>query len=114
MVKLVGYRLVEEIILIVRSCKVILCPGFASEGFTVADLLKIVQTAGDTLIAVAVECVQIDGGSSINAGIDFGAFKNRLSVCIYDSGSRCAVCVDEVAVLVSLIIRSFSIAVTER
>ena len=99
-------RLVEEIILIVCRCKVILSSGLASERFTVADLLKIVQAAGDTLVAVAVEGVQIDTGSAVNAGVDFGTFKDRLSVCIYDAGSRCTVGVDEVGVLVSLIIRS--------
>lgn len=106
--------LVEEIILIVHSCEVILSSGLASERFAVADLLKIVQTAGDTFVAVAVEGIQIDGSSAVHAGIDFGSFKNRLSVSIYDSGSRCAVGIDEVAVLVSLIIRSFEITVTER
>lgn len=106
--------LVEEIVLIVCRCKVILSSGLASERFTVADLLKVIQPAGDTLIAVAVEGVQVDTGSAVNAGVDFGAFKDRLSVCIHDAGSRCAVGVDEVAVLVSLIIRSFQVTVTER
>jgi sulfur carrier protein ThiS len=106
--------LVEEIILIVCRCKVILSPGLASERFTVADLLKIIQTAGDTLVAVAVEGVQVDAGSAVNAGADFGAFQDRLSVCIHDAGSSCAVGVDEVGVLACLIIRSFQIAITKR
>ncbi len=38
-------RLVEEIILIVHGCEVILGSGLASEGLTVTDLLKIIQTA---------------------------------------------------------------------
>ena len=107
-------RLVEEIILIVHSCKVVLSSGLASERFAVTDLLKVVQTTGDTLIAVAIEGVQIDGCSAVHAGIDFGSFQDRLSVGIHDSGSRCAVGIDEIAVLVSFIIRSFQIAVTER
>ena len=107
-------RLVEEIILIVCRCKVILSSGLASERFTVADLLKVVQTAGDTLIAVAVEGVQVDAGSAIHAGVHFGTFQDRLSVRIHDAGSRCTVGVDEVGILVSLIIRSFQITVTER
>jgi len=40
--------LVEEIILIVYGCEVVLSSGLASEGFTVTNLLKVVQTAGDT------------------------------------------------------------------
>src|SRR5699024_102483 len=93
---------------------VVLSSGLASEGFTVTDFLKVVQTAGDSLVSVAVESVQIDGSSAVYAGIDFGAFKDRVPVGIHDSGSRCAVGVDEVGVLVSLIIRSFQIAVAER
>ena len=107
-------RLVEEIILIVCRCKVILSSGRAAERFTVTDLLKVVQTAGDTLVAVAVEGVQVDAGSAVHAGVNFGAFEDRLSVRIYDAGSRCAVGVDEVGVLVSFIIRSLQITVTER
>lgn len=94
-------RLVEEIILIVCCCKVVLSSGLASERFTVANLLKIVQAAGDTLVAVAVEGVQVDAGSAVYAGVDFGAFQYRLSVRIYDAGSCCTVGVDEVGVLVA-------------
>ena len=107
-------RLVEEIILIVCRCKVILSSGLTAERFTVADLLKVVQTAGDTLVAVAVEGVQVAAGSAVHAGVYFGAFQNRLSVRIHDAGSRCTVGVDEVCILVSLIIRSLQITVTER
>ena len=107
-------RLVEEIILIVCSCKVILSSGLAAERFTVADLLKIVQAAGDTLIAVAVEGIQVDAGSAVHAGVHFGALQDRLSVRIHDAGSRCTVGVDEVCVLVSFIIRSLQITVAER
>ena len=94
--------------------EVILSSGFASERFAVTDLLKVIQTAGDTLVAVAVEGVQVDGSPAVNVGIDFESFKNRLSVGIHNSGSRCAVGIDEIAVLVSLIIWSFEITVTER
>ena len=44
-----GCQLVEEIILIIHGREVVLSSGLASEGFAVADLLKVVQTAGDTL-----------------------------------------------------------------
>ena len=60
---------VEEIILIIRRSEVILCTALTAEGFTVADLLKVVQAAGDTLIAVAVESVQIDAGSAVHRSI---------------------------------------------
>ena len=106
--------LIEEIILIVRSCKVIFSPGFASEWLAVTDFLQIVQTAGDALIAVAVESVEIDAGSVIYAGVHFRALQDRLSVRIYDAGSCGAVGVDEVAVLICLIIGTLQIAVAQR
>ncbi len=105
---------VEEIVLIVRCSKVILCPGLTSERFAVTDLLKVVQSAGDSAVAVGVESVEVDGSPAVNAGVDFGTFQDRLSVSVHNAGSGCAVGVDEVAVLVSLIVRSFQIAVAER
>lgn len=60
------------------------------------------------------DCIQVDIRAAVYAGVCFGAFQNRLSVRIHDAGSRCAVGVDEVGVLVSLIIWSFQITVTER
>ena len=48
---------VEEIVLIVCRGKVIFSSGLAAERFTVADLLKVVQAAGDTAVAVGVESV---------------------------------------------------------
>ena len=108
-----GYWLVEEIIIIL-SCKIILSSGLAAKRFTVTDFLEIVQTAGDSLISVAVESIQIDGSSCVNSGIYFRTFKDRLSVYIHDARGSCAVCIDEVAVFVSLIVRSFKVAVTKR
>ena len=92
-----GCQLVEEIILIIHGREVVLSSGLASEGFAVADLLKVVHTAGDSLVSVAVEGVQVDAGSAVHAGVDFGAFQDRLPVRIHDAGSRCAVGVDEVS-----------------
>lgn len=74
--------LIEEIIFIVRSCEVVLSPGLASEGLAVTDFLQIIQTAGDALIAIAVESVEVDAGSAIYAGVHFRAFQDRLPVRI--------------------------------
>lgn len=104
---------VEEIILIVRCIKVILCTTLAVERFAVADLLKIVQAAGNAFVTVAVEGVQVDGCSAVNAGVYFGALQDRLSVRIHDAGCGRTVGVDEVCVLIGFIVRPFQIAVTE-
>ena len=68
----------------------------------------------DTLVTVAVESIKIDGSSTVNTGIYFGSLKDRLSVCIHDTRSSSTIRVDEVASLVSLIIRSFKITITKR
>ena len=58
--------------------------------------------------------IKIDGSSTVNTGIYFGSLKDRLSVCIHDTRSSSTIRVDEVASLVSLIIRSFKITITKR
>ena len=69
-----GYQLVEKIIIFIvvaELCKVILCAASATKGFTVTDLLKVIQTAGDTLIAVGIECIEVDARSAVYSGINF-------------------------------------------
>ena len=58
----------EKILVVVRG-KVVLRTRFTAERFTVADLLQIVQTAGNTLVSVGVESVEVDAGSSVNAAV---------------------------------------------
>lgn len=50
--------LCQEIV-ISESAEVICCRSLAAERFTVTDLLDVAQTAGDTLVAVGVECVEV-------------------------------------------------------
>ena len=55
--------LAQEIVIsaiVIESGKVILSAASASKRLTVTDLLKVVQTAGDSFIAVGVECVEVD------------------------------------------------------
>ena len=104
--------LVEEI-LIVRSCKVIFCAGLAAKRSAVRNLLEIVQTAGDALVAVGVECVEVDGSTTLDTGIHLRTVNNLVAVSIYDAGSSSGVGIDEVAVSVDLIIGALCIAVTK-
>ena len=90
------------------------CAGLAAEGFAVTDLLQVVQPTGDALVAVGVESVEVDAGTTIHTGVKLGAGQDRIAVSVYDSGSRSGVGIDEVAASVSRIIRTFGVAVTER
>ena len=117
-VKYENSELVEEtivviVVFIINICEIILSTALASEGFSVAELLKVIQTAGNTLVAVAVESLEVDGCPAVHAGINFGAIQNVHSVRINDSGRRVRIGVDEIAVFVSLIIRSVLIAVAK-
>ena len=61
--------------------------GLAAERLTVTDLLQIVQPAGDALVAVAVEGVEIDAGTTVYAGVNLGAGQDRVAVGVHDAGS---------------------------
>ena len=99
----------------IRICgKVRCCAGLAAEGFAVTDLLQVVQPTGDALVAVGVESVEVDDGTTVHTGVNLGAGQVRIAVSVYDSGSRSGVGIDEVAASVSRIIRTLGVAVTER
>ena len=107
------FSLAQEII-IVFGIEIILSPGLTAKRFAVADLLKVVQAAGNAFVPVGVESIQIDTGPAVHAGIYFGAVNDLLSVRVYDTGRCRRVGVDEVGVGVDRIIGSFQVAVTER
>ena len=90
------------------------CTALAAKGFSVADFLKVVQPAGDTLVAVGVESVEVDAGAPVNAAVYLRGVEDRLPVRIYDTGSSGGVGVDEVGVSVRLVIRPLKIAVAKR
>ena len=91
-----------------------LCTCLAAERLTVTDLLQVVEPAGDSLVAGAVEGVKGDAGTAIHTGVHLGTVEDRVQVCIHDAGSRGGIGIHEVGVLVGLVIRTFSVAVTKR
>ena len=103
----------QEIVIRI-GCEVGLGTCLATQGFTGTDELQVVQTAGDTLVAVGVEGIQIDACATIHAGVDRGAGQHRITVSIHDAGRSSRVGVDEVSVGIGGIIRSLDIAVAQR
>lgn len=75
---------------------------------------QVVEPAGDSLVAGAVEGVKGDAGTAIHTGVHLGTVEDRVQVCIHDAGSRGGIGIHEVGVLVGLVIRTFSVAVTKR
>ena len=101
-------------IVIVIGVEVGFSRSLTTEGFTITNLLKVVQTAGDAAVAVAVESVEVDGGSAVHAGVDLAADENGIAVSVHDAGSGGGVGIHEVASCVGGIIGAFGIAVTQR
>lgn len=100
-------------IVISESAEVICCRDLAAERLTVTDLLDVAQTAGDTLIAVGVECVEVETDTGVAAGVHLTSVQDRLHSTVNDLRCSGAVGVDEVMTLVGLIL-TLHIAVTER
>ena len=65
-------------------------------------------------VAIAVEGIEVDGCTAIDAGVDFRAFQDMLAVSINDARLGRRVGIDEEAVFIGIIARAFQVAVTER
>ena len=104
---------IQEVFIVIAG-EVRLCTCLAAERLTVTDLLQVVEPAGDSLVAGAVEGVKGDAGTAIHTGVHLGTVEDRVQVCIHDAGSRGGIGIHEVGVLVGLVIRTFSVAVTKR
>ena len=69
----------QEIVIVI-GVKVILRTTATAQRLAVADFLQIVQSAGDSTVAVAVEGVHRDTGAAIHTGVHLGALQNDLAV----------------------------------
>ena len=101
-------------IVIVIGVEVGFSRSLTAERFTVTNLLKVVQTAGNAAVAVAVEGIEVDGGSAVHAGVDLAADKDGIAVSVHDARSGGGVGIHEVASCVGGIIGTFGITVTQR
>ena len=71
LVVVVTLDLFKEIVFFIRS-EIILSSGLSAKRFAVSKLLEIIKTASNSLVAVAVKSVEIDGSSAVDTGIYFG------------------------------------------
>ena len=104
----------EVVVIIVHVREIILCTGLAAEGLAVAELLEIVQTARDALVAIGIEGIEVDGSPAVDAGVELAGIEDRLAISVHHTGLGCAVGVDEVAACISGIVRALLVAVTQR
>ena len=84
--------------------KIVSGRGTATERLPIPDLLNVAQAAGDALVAVGVEGVEVNGHTGVAAGIDLSPVQNGLDGLVHDLGGGGAVGVDEVGTLVRLVI----------
>ena len=78
-------------IIFVETGKLSLSIDVSAERLTIAKLLKGIEPAGNSAIAVGIESVEVYGCSSVDAGVKLRGVDDRLTVGIYDSRLRCAV-----------------------
>ena len=62
----------ERKIIIQVSGEIVSGGGAATERLPVPDLLDVAKAAGDALVAVGVEGVEVDGHTGVTAGVDLG------------------------------------------
>ena len=70
----------------------------ATKRSAVSEFLQIVETAGDTLVAVGVVGVKVDGCSADDTGVKLGGIDDVLSICVNHTRLGGAVGVHEVGV----------------
>lgn len=105
--------LIQEIIIFIR-CEIRLSRCLATKGLTVTNLLQIVKSTGDTLVTGAVECIEADAGATIHTGVNLGASKNRIAICIHDARRRGCIGIYEISIGVGRIVRTIHVAITKR
>ena len=101
--------LCQEIILII-TCKIILCTGLAAKRLSVLNLLEIIQSTRNTLISVRVKGIEVNGCTAIHTAVYLAAVNDRLTVIINNAGCRCTVGIDEVCICICLVIRTLRIS----
>ena len=102
------------VVIVIESGELSLCIDVATKWLSIAELLQRIQTTGNATIAVRVESVEVDGCSSINAGVELRGIKDDVVVGIDDARLCGAVCVHEVRVGVGFIVRTLLVTVTKR
>ena len=105
--------LIQEIVLFIR-CEIRLSRCLATKRLTVTNLLQIVKSTGDTLVTGAVECIEADAGATIHTGVNLGASKNWIAICIHDARSRGCIGIYEISIGVGRIVRTLHVAITKR
>lgn len=98
-------------------CEILVHPlnaCLAAERLTVTNLLQIVEAAGDSLVAGAIESIEGNAGTTAHTRVNLGTAHDRITVCVHNAGSSGSVRIDEVRIGVSGIIRSLQISITKR
>lgn len=107
------FVLSEKVVIFV-SYEIGLGAGLAAERFAGANELKVVQTACDSLVAVAVESIQRNTGTTVYTGIHLRTSQNGIAVSVYNTRCGRGVGVNKVSIFVSGIVGSLNIPVAKR
>ena len=106
-------HLLRQEIVVFKCCKIICCCGLATQRLAISDFLDVTQPAGDTLIAVAVERIEVQGHPCIAPGVDFISIQDRFDGPVNDLWRSLGISIDEPMPLVGFIV-PLCISVSER
>ena len=104
----------EKVFIVVQTRKVILGPAVTAQRRAVRQLLKVVQAAGDTLVAVGIEGIEVDARPADDAGIELTRIDDRVAVRVHHARLRHAVGVEKEAVFVGRIARAIQVSISQR
>lgn len=82
-------RLAEEVVvLVIKTSEIILRTAVSTEGSAISEFLDVVQTAGNTAIAVAVESVKTHRCPADDAGVQLGSIQDGLQMLLIRKQER--------------------------
>lgn len=103
----------QKVLFIICSGKIALGTCSAAQRFTVLNLLQVVESACDATVAVGVESIETDAGSTVTARVDFGSVENLIFISINNSRSNIGIGIHEIGVGISGIIGTLQVTVAE-
>ena len=102
------------IIIHIEGIELVLSAETAVQRIAVIPELHVLQTAGDTTVAVRVEGVHVDAGADVAPRVYDRRISDRDTPAVDHAGTIIRGRVDEAGVLVHRIIRTLQVAIAER
>lgn len=108
------YGLIQEIVFVVQPGEVILGAGPSAERLAVPHLLQVVQTAGDSAVAVGREGVEVHACPAVAAAVDLAPVPDWLAAPVHDAGRGGGIGIQEIHPCIHRVVAALPVAVAKR